>query len=330
MERWTHMIAVVCVLIFVLPSSPVHVSYVYSDSMEPTIMEGDGYVLIPAGTVEAGDILTFYSDVRGEYATHRVVELTDEGFVTKGDNNPSTDQSAGYAPVTPDDVLGKVATIGGRPLVIPQLGVVITTVQTHWQIGVGGLIVLFSLSGVSNRASRSRDVVRFRTLLLPLLVMAVVGSSAALVLGAPTSVATFSATNAADPTDSFIPVGESSVRTIDLEFSEQPGYTHQFVETEGMELIADQFAEQKSRYRVRVPAQSEPGTHRAEIRLYRYPASLPYGVVAPLQAIHPVVAAFATMSAMFGPLSTIVWLLVDGKALLQTRSRRRPLGRVFK
>ena len=329
MGRWIYIIAAVCLLVFALPSSPVQVSYVYSNSMEPTIMQGDGYLLVPAGTVESGDILTFYSDKRGEYATHRVVKVTEDGFVTQGDNNPSTDQSAGYPLVSPADVLGKVATIGETPVVLPQLGVAITTIQMNWKLGLGGLLGLISLSRISESTTRARDVVRFRTLLIPLVLMAIIGSSVALVLGAPSAVAAFTVTNTAEPSSGLVPVGEPSVRTINLEFSEQPDFTHQFIETKGMTLATDELTDQTDQIQVRVPAQSELGPHQGEIRLYRYPVSLPYGVVAPLQAIHPAVAAVATMSAIFGPIYLITWLFVDGKALLQTRSRRRPL-RVFK
>lgn len=327
MKRWIYVGAAVCLLVFVLPGSPIHLSYVYSDSMEPTIMQGDGYVLVPAGTVEPGDILTFYSDERGEYATHRVVGLTEDGFVTKGDNNPSTDQSAGYPPVARDEVLGKVATVGDSPLVVPKLGVAVGLVRAYWQFGV---VLLVVGSGISGGKTRSRDIVRFRSLLIPLVVMAVVGGAAGLVFGAPTTSMTFTVTDAATTSDALLPVDESVVRTVDVELGEQPAYTHQFIETDGMALRRIEAAGQTPTLHVRIPAQATRGPYQTSIRLYRYPALLPYGVVAPLQAIHPLLAALATMSALFGPLYGVIWLLVDGKAVLQSRSRRRPLRRVFK
>lgn len=290
-------------------------------------MEGDAYLVVPAGTVEPENILTFYSEERGEYVTHRVVEVTDDGFVTQGDNNPSTDQRAGYPLVTNEDVLGQVATLGDRPVVLPQLGVVVATIQAHWKLGVGALVVLFAVSG---GITRSRDIVRFRALLIPLVVMAVVGTSAALVIGVPTSTVTFVATDAAKPDERSIPMGDPATRTIDAKIGVAPDYTHQFIETKGMTLTAAELTDQTDKLHVRIPAQDEPGPHQVEIRVYRYPASLPYGVVAPLQAIHPAIAATATMSVIIGPLYLLVWFFVDGKALLQTRSRRRPLGRFLK
>lgn len=327
MRRWILAGIAVCLLLLALPGFPVHLSYVYSESMEPTIMEGDGYIVVPAGTVESGDVLTYYSDERGEYVTHRVVEVTDDGFVTQGDNNPSTDQRAGYPLVTEEDVLGEVATLGDRPVVLPQFGVAVAALQTHWKVGIGALVVLFAVSG---GASRSRDVVRFRALMIPLVVMAVVGTSAALVVGVPTSPVTFVATDTADPGERSIPLGDSATRTIDATIGVQPAHTHQFVETEGMTLTALELTDRTDTLRVTVPPQDEPGPYRTEIRVYRYPASLPYGVVAPLQAVHPALAAAATMTTLIGPLSLLVWLLVDGKALLRTRSRRRPLGRLLR
>ncbi|CQR52567.1 signal peptidase I [Haloferax massiliensis] len=327
MSRWIYVIAVVCLAVFVLPSSPVQLSYVYSDSMEPAISQDDGYLLVPAGTVESGDIITFYSEERGEYATHRVVSVTESGFVTQGDNNPTTDQRVGYPPVTRDDVLGKVATVGSSPLVFPRLGIAVEFVQRYWRLGLGGLVALFGLSEISRGTTRGRDVVRLQTLLLPLVLMAVVGTSAAFVLGAPAAVATFTVTDTPPASGLSIPIGEAATRTLDVEIGEQPAYTHQFIETSGMDIESSDTTAESPGIRVRIPAQSELGPYRGEIRLYRYPAILPYGVVASLQAVHPTVAALTTMSTLFGGIYILTWAFVDGKTVLQIQSRRRPLGR---
>ncbi|QCJ45982.1 signal peptidase I [Haloprofundus sp. MHR1] len=327
MNRWIYVGTIICLLVFILPSSPIHLSYVYSNSMEPTIMQGDGYLVVPTGTIEAGDILTYYSEERSEHVTHRVVEITEDGFITQGDNNPSTDQSAGYPLVTSEEVLGKVATISGQPLVLPYFGTVVAFIQTHWKLGVGLLIVT---SGLTGGKTRTRDIVRFRSLLIPLVVMAIIGSSAAFVLGAPTSTLTFIASDTAEPGDHIIPVGESATRTVDVEFSGRPAYTHEFIEATGLTLTAGEQTTQISGIQVRVPPQRTPGPYQASIQLYRYPAVLPYGVVSPLQAIHPLLAAVATMSAIIGPLYLLVWVFVDGKQLLHSRSRRRPFRNSFR
>ena len=70
--------------------------WVMTDSMDPTIPPRT-YILVEKVTaedVEVGDIIVFVSDdprIMGQYNTHRVVEKNGNEFVTKGDNNPSTD-----------------------------------------------------------------------------------------------------------------------------------------------------------------------------------------------------------------------------------------------
>ncbi|WP_020221366.1 signal peptidase I, partial [Halarchaeum acidiphilum] len=111
--------------------SPVQVSYVYSESMSPTIGVGDGYVLVPAGHVSTGDIVTFWSGTRGAYTTHRIVDETADGFRTKGDHNAVADQAAGYPSVSRDAIVGRVLTWRGSPLVIPHLGSAVRFVHEH-------------------------------------------------------------------------------------------------------------------------------------------------------------------------------------------------------
>ncbi|MCR2823280.1 signal peptidase I [Lederbergia panacisoli] len=105
---------------------PVSLGYVYSESMEPTIMTNDGYFLIHSKNYEVGDIITFKPKFLKEpYVTHRIVDvMEDHTFITKGDNNPSLDQEVGEPPVNHKQIQGKVFTINGTPLIIPRLGTI--------------------------------------------------------------------------------------------------------------------------------------------------------------------------------------------------------------
>ncbi|QLG50075.1 signal peptidase I [Natrinema halophilum] len=121
-------LAIVAVALGHVIGQPVLLSYVISDSMEPTISEGDGYLVVPAalsGPPEEGDIIVFESKTLendGGLTTHRVAERTDEGYVTKGDANPFTDQSNDEPPVKEAQIVGKAVQIGDDPIVIPHLG----------------------------------------------------------------------------------------------------------------------------------------------------------------------------------------------------------------
>jgi signal peptidase len=176
-RRALALVAVGGFLLLVLSGTPLQLSYVYSDSMEPTIGQGDGYIVGPAGDITAGDIITFDSNTRGEYVTHRVVAVTDDGYITQGDNNPSTDQGVGHPVVTDESVVGTVLAVRGRPIVIPGLAGVASALSTYWPLGV--LAVLLG-GGLIERNPRARDLVRVDDLMTPLVLTAVVGTALAL------------------------------------------------------------------------------------------------------------------------------------------------------
>ncbi len=122
-------VVLVAVVIGQLIGQPVLLAYVTSDSMEDTISTGDGFIVLPAvatGAPEEGDIIVFnaktLNDNAGGITTHRVEETTNEGLITRGDNNPFTDQDAGEPPVKNRQVIGEAVTIGSQPIVIPHLG----------------------------------------------------------------------------------------------------------------------------------------------------------------------------------------------------------------
>ncbi|MFB6187483.1 MAG: signal peptidase I, partial [Halobacteriaceae archaeon] len=136
--------------------APVHLSYVYSDSMAPTINEGDGYILVPAGEVTPGEIITFYSPKRNAYITHRVVKETPAGFITKGDNNPVTDQATGLQPVDRSQIVGEVLTIGGTPIIIPHLGTLLGVFKSIQNIVIAGLLLAFTYSFLTANEGNQR------------------------------------------------------------------------------------------------------------------------------------------------------------------------------
>ena len=70
-------------------------------SMLPTL-EGGDLVVIQSATVSqihVGDIIVYGPPCSsfGESVVHRVVNITADGLITKGDNNPETDQASGIA-----------------------------------------------------------------------------------------------------------------------------------------------------------------------------------------------------------------------------------------
>lgn len=90
---------------------------VTSGSMEPTVSTGS-IVFVAEGTYERNDVVSYERD--GQIVTHRIVELTDGGYVTKGDANPTADDRI----VPADDVVGEVV------LTLPYYGTLISIAGT--------------------------------------------------------------------------------------------------------------------------------------------------------------------------------------------------------
>jgi len=105
---------------------------VLSPSMEPTIPVGGVVAIKPADpyTLKAGDIICFNLSNYQPLVTHRIINVTGEGFITKGDANDDIDPWM----VKRENVVGKVS------FTIPYLGYVGNFVQTP--IGFALLIII--------------------------------------------------------------------------------------------------------------------------------------------------------------------------------------------
>jgi len=104
---------------------------VYTGSMQPAISVGSVVVIKPADpeTLKIGDIICFRLS-EPTSITHRIFNITDEGFITKGDANEDPDQWI----VKKENVTGKAI------LTIPYIGYIGYFVRTP--IGFILLIVI--------------------------------------------------------------------------------------------------------------------------------------------------------------------------------------------
>jgi signal peptidase I len=103
----------------------IHVFYVRSGSMEPTIKTGSLVVDKAHQNYYIDDIVTYYNrENHQETITHRIIEVSDEAGIeqitTKGDANDVADA----IPITSDLIVGKVA------FSIPYLGYVVGAART--------------------------------------------------------------------------------------------------------------------------------------------------------------------------------------------------------
>jgi len=95
-----------------------------STSMEPFIYRGDiVQVENKPLNIQVGDIITYKATWIPEEVLHRVIAVhkAENGttyFIAKGDNNPVQDPE----PVYQNQIVSKVSTSNGKPVVIPKIG----------------------------------------------------------------------------------------------------------------------------------------------------------------------------------------------------------------
>lgn len=106
---------------------------VVSGSMTGTIDVNDMVIIHPQDSYSCEDIITFKSN-SGNLVTHRIQEITEDGYITKGDANNTPDEEI----VTEDKVVGSVV------MIIPKVGLLVSALRTPLGIFcvvlVGGLL----------------------------------------------------------------------------------------------------------------------------------------------------------------------------------------------
>jgi signal peptidase len=106
------------------------------NSMKGTIDSGTFIVIKPEQEYFLGDIIAFENE-QNRKVIHRIIEITDEGFITKGDNNKRIDPGI----QTLDKVLGR------SMIVVPFVGFTSMFIQTPLGMSIFGVwaLVMFMI-----------------------------------------------------------------------------------------------------------------------------------------------------------------------------------------
>lgn len=316
----------VAVALVVGPVAPIDVLYATSGSMEPTIGDGDLYFAVESTDIQRGDIIVFESPRYAQDVTHRVVGQSADGFITKGDANPSTDQVAGHPPISESAVSGKVVEVNGQPLIIPGLGPILEILHAHRGLASAVAVVLFGIvvarSVFAGQADvPKRDVTQVGDILAPMIIGALLVSFIFLFWGMSTHEITYVAT-AGDPSGKHtIPIGDQVTQTFQLE-TYTPPLTTVLVDADGMQILEYAATQSSTELTVRIPAQETAGPHLTRVHVYAFPAILPQGVLASLLSVHWLLAALASIAPIFLPILGTYLLMADPKAPLRAPRNR--------
>ena len=347
-----------------LLGQPLLLSFVTSGSMEPTIGQGDGFVVVPteiAGDFGVGSVVVFRPATMndGELTTHRIVDRTDRGFITQGDANPVPDQTRGEPPVKPAQVVAVAFEVSGSPVTIPALGTVVGVVQgamrslqdlltdlfdTGAFLGTQGLAyLLFGLTvilyGVDRYLARgrqrsrvtSRDTGRNTWILIGMMAMAVVLAATLLMIvpSGPTEhdfVSSAHDTPAAD----VIGVGETESSTLTVRNGGLAPVAV-FFEAESDRLGVQPrevriAGETSASVTLTVTAPDEIGAYSYYVTEYRYLAILPQDHLRAMYRIHPWLPIIV-IDALLGIPFYVVGISLVGTGRVRRRTREGP-GRV--
>ncbi|AGB36487.1 signal peptidase I [Natronococcus occultus SP4] len=342
---------------------PIALSYVETGSMEPTIETGDGFVAVPsavAGPAEEGDVIVFDAQEieGGGLTTHRVVEVTEQGYVTQGDANPFTDQDSGEPVVTDGQVAATAHQVNGEPVTIPHLGTAVMGVENglessqRWLAstlgttavlgtqGLSSLLLAFGLvvlgvslalerwSGATRERNRERsreDVYDARTLVLGLAALLIVVSLATMVaMSGTTETGIVSAEFDSDRPD-VIPMGETESHEYEL-YNGGVLPTVTIVEPASEGVAVDERTTlgygENATAAVAYTAPPETGYYLRSVSERTYFAVLPEPIIATLHAIHPW-AAMASVTAVLTGIIVAPLALLIGTGTIRTRSRAR-------
>ncbi|MFC4447721.1 signal peptidase I [Halorussus aquaticus] len=341
---------------------PVLLGYVETGSMAPTMEPGDGFVAVPsqlAGPPEEGDVIVFRAERLhgGGLTTHRVVDVTERGYITRGDANPFTDQDGKEPPVKRPQVVAEALQVGGHVVVIPQLGTGVETVRgafsaaqrrvamlfgTRSLLGTQGLAYLLLGASIvayvvetfrrDGRTERTRDRSRAdgydtRLVVGALALVVVASATASMVVPAgPQKFGVVSAERDA-PGHGVIAQGGSEEATyrvpngglVPVVVFLEPG-------SEGVEVTPRETRVGRRstvNASVTLSAPPETGYYRRFVVEHRYLAVLPRSVLGALYRTHPW-APIAVIDLLLGGGFYLVGRAVVGTGRIRVRSRDRP------
>lgn len=144
--------------------SPLDLGVVTSNSMSPEIDEGEAFIFYDTNEFKEGDVIVFNSEIRSELVTHRAIRETEDGYITKGDNNRLTDQEVGDKYITQEDVVGRVLYFNNNPLVLPFLNLgILEFLNTNKNIILAFVLILigFDLTILSNRKFKKHREIKY-------------------------------------------------------------------------------------------------------------------------------------------------------------------------
>ncbi|CAD5243424.1 signal peptidase I [Thermococcus camini] len=325
---------------------PVFMSYAYSGSMTPTIDKGDLFFINPlARNPDVGDVIVF--KVGSTWTVHRVVAITEDGYITRGDNNVASDQqSHNIPPIKKDQIGGTVIAPGGHVITVPKVGNYIESgLSDRGKILLGAiLIVVGILAFGSSEAVRGGKRKRFFTLKFRTLFML---ASAFLLLMVAISIFVswevipieYSVTSAGGAREGWYQPGEEFQTEITVKNNNlYPMRYYVSVQEPVTGVSSEEFGLSRGGeedFTITILAPQKTSVYSTKVKVNAYPPVLPDSVMDTLYRVHPMVpllAILAVISAFLGAMYVLSGIGNEDVVRIRRRrhSKHRGIPEVFK
>ncbi|QKG92004.1 signal peptidase I [Halorubrum salinarum] len=365
-------VLVVAMLVGQQLGQPIVLGFVLTGSMnaEPANMApGDGFIAVPpalAGDIGEDDVVTFEAQELqgGGLTTHRIVDETEQGYITRGDANPFTDQDGPEPPVQDSQIKAVALQVGGDVVVIPRIGVAVLAIQGAFSAassalsgvpGLGGLaegdvgssMVLVGLlllgyslaaeavggrnrrQGREDRSHERRSETSAVVVLIAILLLIAIPATASMVIPSGTNDITIvsSQTPSSDPT--VIEQGGSVEYTYNFTNDGPiPRIAVVDAASTGVDVAQNSLVAERGKTAtttVTLHAPAETGAYVRSVSEWQYVQFLPASVILSLHSVHPFVAVVA-INAVIIAMVTAVYVSAVGLSPFRFRDRKRDLS----
>jgi len=353
--------AILLLVVGSILGQPMLLSYVETGSMEPTLEPGDGFIAIPLqvdSSIDEGDVVVFRAEELhgGGLTTHRIVDDTEYGYITRGDANPFSDQSGDEPPVKHQQIVAKAFQINGNTVSIPHLGSTVELFHSILSIIQRQIALLAGTSSLAgnqlsaylffsstilwyvveewrsggskeqSRVTKRAKNTNIRVLLILCSLLLVIGATMAMVVPAGSQQYGVVSADFTSERPNTIPMGESKSRAYPVgNGGVIPVIAYIEPASEGIEVEPQEVrveGRSVTNATVTLHAPPETGYYRRFIVEHRYLALLPQPVIHGLYQMHPwapIVAIDALIGVPFYLMG--VTLLGTGPVRWRTSSR---------
>jgi signal peptidase len=275
--------------------------------MEPVIQVNDGFIVLPCSKLKSGDIIMYRPVIlQAPYITHRIIEITENGYITKGDNAPCKDQDNKEPVVSKDRIVGRVVTICGSPLVFCGLGKLASFLQFGLGMYSGKISVMFLVLSIitaiipnhkSHRKKKTQYRLRLRHIYRVIVIIAVMFTAVTVYLGSNVCKIKYLVSEYPGISGDQVEVNKSGQLKIIVK---NMGFFPTFTIISAAEPLFVYASPECIRPRceeeviINVLPQRRTGIYHGYIRICKYPALLPRTCVVSLHRLHPVIADIAS------------------------------------